>query len=376
MSLDIQALLVSMFESNPSLSDAHITESRPVWVRMMGEMVSTDNLCPNSSDIVRFIESLDYDARNRDSLDLHGLMAMIERQRDAGNASVPIRGNVGDYRVRADLSLSCGFLSVVVRRLNDQIPLLESLGLPCDVETQAAKPNGLVLVTGPTGSGKSTTLASVVDYINRNFAKNILTIEDPIEYEHASKMSLISPHEIGRDSPSFLASLRSALRQDPDVVLLGEIRDKDTMEVALATSETGHLVLATLHTNSAVKTIERVLSFFSGEEEDAARNKLASVLNCIVSQSLIRKKNGSGRIMSFDYLHATSGIRSAINSGKTSNIGSLMSASSEGYVLMSDHMFKLVQDGVITPNDALEKCNNYEEMQRLLNGAGLLRKAN
>ena len=280
---------------------------------------------------------------------------------------------VGTARCRCNLSLANGgSLSLVMRRLDETIPVLESLNLPPSVGREIDRATGLVLVTGPTGSGKSTTLASMLDHINRTTQKHILTIEDPVEYIITPDQSKITRKEIGTDSPSFLAALRAAMRQDPDVIMVGEIRDLETMRIALAAAETGHLVLSTLHTNSAAKTVDRVGSFFPPDEKDWAYGVFSTVLNCVVSQTLVPNKNEEGRTLACEVLIGTNAIKQTIKEGKLSLIhNAIETGMSDGHQPLSRHLEKLVQNGIISKEDAISHAYDPSAVEKYLSSIGL-----
>jgi twitching motility protein PilT len=234
------------------------------------------------------------------------------------------------------------------------------------VEQFAHLPRGLVLVTGPTGSGKSTTLASLIDLANRSRAAHIVTVEDPIEFLHRHKRCLVNQREVGTDTHSFGNALRHVLRQDPDIILIGELRDLETISVALTAAETGHLVFATLHTQDAAQTIDRVIDVFPPHQQQQVRVQLAGALQGVVCQQLIKTADGKGRVVATEILVATPAIRNLIREGKTHQIYSAMQAGGKfGMSTMDQHLAELVKKGKITYDAALEKCHHVEDFNRL-----------
>ena len=233
--------------------------------------------------------------------------------------------------------------------LTSEIPTLESLSLPPITKEFAKQTQGILLVTGPTGSGKSTTLAAIVDYINETSSKHILTLEDPIEYLHTHKSSIVNQREIGQDSETFSIALRAALRQDPDVILVGEMRDLDTIQTAITAAETGHLVLATLHTTGAAQTVERIIDVFPAENQQQIRTQLASTLVGVISQRLLPKADGSGRIAALEVLVSNHAIANLIRSNKNHQIQTVLETSkASGMQTMNRAVSQLVKKGMVS----------------------------
>ena len=275
----------------------------------------------------------------------------------------------GLSRFRVNLSRQLGKSALVFRNVPYTIKSPEELNLPLSIEQFATLNNGLVLITGPTGSGKSTTLASLIDFINTNYAKHIITIEDPIEFIFTSKKSIISQRQVEIDTPSFPDGVKYALRQDPDVILIGEIRDRETIESALKASETGHLVFATLHTNDAVQTINRIVNMFEPQDRDYVRSQLASTLRGTISQKLVNVKNGEGRHPACEVLVATPTIKDFIEKDELEQVYSLVSKGSFNDMLtMNMSLHKMVLDDLITPEEALDKSDNKNELKQMLRG--------
>ena len=281
-------------------------------------------------------------------------------------------------RFRANIFTQRGSVGAVFRVIPFEAKSFEALGLPPVVEKLCEKPRGLILVTGPTGSGKSTTLAAMIDKINRDRHEHIITIEDPIEFIHEHKSCIVNQREVNSDTHSFADALRVALREDPDVVLIGEMRDLETVESALRIAETGHLTLATLHTNSAATTINRIVDIFPAGQQAQIRTQLSMVLEGILCQSLIARSNGSGRCMAMEILIPNSAIRNLIREDKVHQIYSSMQTGQEkfGMQTFNQSLAHLVLTKQIAPEDAQAKSSNVEELQDLIQrGVGTLTPA-
>lgn len=260
----------------------------------------------------------------------------------------------GQGRFRVNVFKQKGSMAFVIRLINTDIPEPESLGLTQSVIDLTKKKRGLVLVTGPTGSGKSTTLASLINKINENYSHHIITLEDPIEYLHVHKKSIVNQREIGMDTDSYAASLRAALREDPDVILVGEMRDLETISTAVTAAETGHLVFSTLHTIGAAATIDRIIDVFPPHQQPQIRLQLATLLEAIISQQLMKTADGKGRVAAFEILHATSAVRALIREGKSHQIPSIIQTSRKsGMITMDDSIFDLYTAGRVTRDEAI-----------------------
>lgn len=275
-------------------------------------------------------------------------------------------------RFRANFFFQRGAVSGVFRRISEEVPDIDSLALPKALRDLVQYPSGLVLVTGPTGSGKSTTIAAMVDKINRELRGHIITIEDPIEYMHKHKSCIINQREIGTDSASFRMALRQILRQDPDVCVLGEMRDHESIEAALTVAETGHLVFATLHTNSAISTITRLVGVFPAEQQEKIRVQLSFVLNAVISQRLLPSSQG-GMVPAIELLILNPNIRNLIRENKLHQIYGMMQVGQDktGMITLNQSLLKLVMKRKIDLSTAFTASNDPEELDRLLKQAGV-----
>jgi twitching motility protein PilT len=271
-------------------------------------------------------------------------------------------------RVRINLMEALRGPAMVLRLIPNTVASIEDLNLPSVLKALAERPKGLLLVTGPTGSGKSTTLAAVIDYINRSMKRHILTIEDPVEFVHASQLSLVHQREVGYHTKEFSTALRAALREDPDVILIGEIRDKETLATALEASQTGHLVLGTMHTNSAVRTVERILGLVPPQEQEVVRRSVSESLLGVISQGLIRTTEG-GRVAFHDLFVNTDACRDYIVRGELEEIEEIMNRSSfDGMITMNQSLARLVEDGKVQASEALALSPRANELSQTLRG--------
>jgi len=348
-------------------SDLHLTTATPPQVRVNGKLARLEMGELTPSDTKQLAYSVLTDAQKKrfeEALEL--------------DFSFGIKGLA---RFRCNLFNQRGAVAAVYRLIPERIRSFEELGLPQVLANLADRPRGLVLVTGPTGSGKSTTLASMIDKINVERREHILTIEDPIEYIHPHKNCLVNQREVHSDTNGFSVALRAALREDPDVVLIGEMRDLETIESALRIAETGHLTLATLHTNSAAQTINRIIDVFPAHQQGQIRTQLSLVLEGIVCQALLPKVGG-GRVVSLEIMVPTPAIRNLIREDKIHQIYSAMQTGQEkvGMQTMNQCLATLYQRKQVTLESALEKSSNRDELQDLINrgvgvvaGAGLQR---
>ena len=334
-------------------SDLHITVGVPPKMRVNGSLIDMNYPRLLPADTQAIIEQVLTDVHKK---------AIEEKGEVDFSFSIP---QVGRYRVNAYKQR--GSLSAAIRLVGTTIPKSEDLGLPKSVIDLYQKKRGLILVTGPTGSGKSTTLASLIDRINENTDKHIITLEDPIEYLHTHKMSMVNQREIGLDSNSYANALRAALREDPDVILVGEMRDLETISIAITAAETGHLVLSTLHTIGAAATIDRIIDVFPPHQQQQIRVQLAMVLECVVSQQLIEKDTGKGRVAAFEVMHNTVAIKNLIRENKTFQIPSMIQTSRKlGMKTMDDALYDLYVSGKISARSALNYSQDMQYMGRKL----------
>ena len=273
----------------------------------------------------------------------------------------------GRARFRVNLYKDRGAVAAAFRLIASKIPTVEQLNLPLLLNTLVEKPRGLILVTGPTGSGKSTSLAAMINKINSTKPHHIITIEDPIEYLHVHKMSLINQRELGQDTKSFNNALRASLREDPDVILVGEMRDLETVALAITAAETGHLVFATLHTNTAAESIDRMIDVFPPGQQEQIRIQLANNIVAVIAQQLLPRANGPGRIPVNEIMVASPAIRNLIRENKTHQITSMIQTSAAlGMITMDQRLRDLYMQGVITLDDAMTRCVNPEELKKMI----------
>jgi len=342
-------------------SDLHITTGTPPQVRVDGHLRPLEGYRQlNSSDTKQLAYSVLTDAqkhRFEESLEL--------------DFSFGVKGL---SRFRANIFNQRGAVGAVFRAIPYEIKTFESLGLPVVVKQLCDKPRGLILVTGPTGSGKSTTLASMIDKINNDRHEHILTIEDPIEFLHNHKNCVVNQREVNADTRGFAEALRTALRQDPDVVLVGEMRDLETIESALRIAETGHLTFATLHTNSAFSTINRIIDVFPSEQQSQIRAQLSLVLEGIMCQALLPRADGHGRVMALEILVPNSAIRNLIREDKVHQIYSMMQTGQDKYGMQTFNqaLATLYHKRLITLDIAMQRSSNTDELRELIDrGSGL-----
>ncbi|MCA9174748.1 MAG: type IV pilus twitching motility protein PilT [Planctomycetales bacterium] len=331
-------------------SDIHITVGQPPVFRLHGRMRKLETNVLGPDDTVALMKSITPDRCQRE---------LQER----GSADFGFAFGT-KARFRVSVFKQKGNIAMVLRQIPTDKLTPEQLGLPSEVVNLVLRPRGLFLVTGPTGSGKSTTLASLVNYINENVDHHIITIEDPIEFYHDHKMSTVNQREVGVDVPSFAEAIRRALRQDPDVILVGELRDLETIEAAISAAETGHVVFGTLHTNSAQGTVNRIIDAFPGNLQDQIRTQLSTSLIGVVAQTLLPKISG-GRVAAYEILVVTSGIANLIRENKTFRINSsIQTGAKHGMQLMDDALFKLWRDQQCTLEDVLTKAHSPDDVAK------------
>ena len=334
-------------------SDVHLVIGKPPLMRVNGEMTEIPGFTKITADeSKRLIYSILYEEQR----------AKFEETWEL-DCSFSVTGL---SRFRVNVFLQKNGVEAVMRVISSKIPTAEQLRLQKSITDLADLPRGLVLVTGPTGSGKSTTLAVIMEMINNKYADNILTVEDPIEFVYESKKSVFRQREIGQNTKSFGAALKSALRQDPDVILIGELRDLETMQLAITAAETGHLCFGTLHTQDAPSTIDRIIDVFPPHQQSQIRVQLAVVLAAVVCQQLVTKKDGEGRIAAREIMIMTPAISNMIREGKTHMIyGALDTGAKHGMIPMDKSLAELVRTGMISAEEGLQRANNQETFKQL-----------
>ena len=323
------------YVANYKLSDLHLHVNEPVSIRVDGEIQSFPDDIVTQQDFDSFIKTW-----------------LSQEQRlkfmECFDADLAVESD--GYRFRVNLFKTARGMAAVMRKIETVIPGFDTLGLPAVARDVIEQENGLILVTGPTGSGKSTTLAAMIDRINRHRNGHIITIEDPIEYVHQNQKCVISQREVARDTVSFASALRASLREDPDVILVGELRDLETIQLALTAAETGHLVFGTLHTSGAPNTINRIIDVFPPQQQDQVRAQLSQSLRLVMTQRLMRRKGGSGRVAAFEVMTCNPAVRNLIRENKVFQIPSVMQmARGEGMVTMDAFMQQLIQSDLIEP---------------------------
>ena len=358
MAIEYSEILLDVVERKAS--GLHLTAGAPPMLRQRGRLVALENyprLTPE--DTREFIYSiLTTEQRRRLETDLQLDFAYV----------VP-----GRARFRVNAYFQRGAVAAAFRLIPSEIVAIDSLGLPPIVHELTRRPRGLVLVTGPTGSGKSTTLAAMIDEINQTREEHIVTIEDPIEFVHAHKRCIINQRELGNDATSFASALKAALRQDPDVILVGEMRDLDTISTALTAAETGHLVFATLHTQDAPQTIDRIIDVFPPAQQAQIRVQLSVTLQGVITQQLLPTADGAGRCVACEVLVPTAAVRNLIREGKIHQIPSVIqTGSAHGMQSMDSALATLVRAGTITQELAESRSSSPDELRRLLGGVALV----
>ncbi len=332
-------------------SDLHITAGSPPAMRLDGSLMPTDDPELSREDTRAMVMGI-----------------LTEEQRKKLEESLELDFGYelpGVCRFRVNAYFQRGCLGAAFRPVPEKVPRLEDLGLPRSVAEMSGKPRGLVLVTGPTGSGKSTTLAAMVGRINETRRSHIMSVEDPIEFLHESRSCVVNQREVGTDTHGFASALKHVLRQDPDVILVGEMRDLETISLAITAAETGHLVLSTLHTQDAPQTVDRVIDVFPPHQQSQVRAQLANTIQGVVTQALLPKAGG-GRVAACEILVPTPGIRNLVREGKTHQIRSAMQAGGKfGMQTMDAALARLVKRGVVAPEVARRHASDLDEMSRL-----------
>lgn len=349
--MDLNQLLKLGVEKNAS--DIHITVGMPPTLRINGELVKLEAPILKPDDTKKFAYEVLTDK-------------MIEKLEEKGEIDVSF-SSAGVSRYRVNAFKQRGSYGIVLRLIPFEIPSMHTMHIPTAIEDLASLRRGLVLVTGPTGSGKSTTLATLVDKINRERNAHILTLEDPIEYLHKHNKSIINQREIGNDSFSFGTALRASLRQDPDVILVGEMRDLETISTAITAAETGHLVFSTLHTLGAAKTIDRIIDVFPTNQHQQIRVQLSSVLQAIVSQQLLPKRDKEGRVPAFEIMKITKGIGNLIREDKIHQVDSaIQTGASIGMITMDNSILELYKRRLITKETAINQAMDINYVKKYI----------
>lgn len=351
MALSVEEILSKAKEAGAS--DVHITVGIPPKMRVNGKLITMDGVKLLPSDTMEI-----------------AIHVMNEKQRqhfeEFGEVDMSFAIS-GEGRYRVNIYKQRGSIAMAFRLVGTRIPTPQELGVPQSVVDLYQKKRGLVLVTGPTGSGKSTTLASLIDTINNNREAHVITLEDPIEYLHQHKNSIVNQREIGLDSNNYAHALRAALREDPDVIFVGEMRDFETISTAITAAETGHLVFSTLHTIGAASTVDRVIDVFPPHQQQQIRVQLANVLEAVISQQLIPTIDGNGRVAAFEVLHNNPAVRNLIREGKTHQITSVMQTNrKQGMMTMDDALVLLCQESKISRDMALQFAQDQDSIKNKL----------
>ncbi len=351
MTVEMSDLLDLVVEEGAS--DLHLAVNSPPVLRVHGDLVPLETETLTADDTERLMKNI-ISEQDEQKVRQHG-------GTDFGFAfSDKARFRVSVFRQR-------GVIGIVMRTIPNTLLSLEDIGLQPSVKELLYLPRGMVLVTGPTGSGKSTTLASMIDIINRERTCHIITVEDPIEFYHTHKSSMVTQRELGVDVPSFEEALRRGLRQDPDVILVGELRDLETIQAAVTAAETGHLVFGTLHTTGAAETIDRIIDAFPTDQQEQVRTQLATTLVAVISQVLMQRHDKAGRVAAFEIMISTPSIRASIRDGKTFRITSdIQTGAKYGMVTLDSHLMQLYEKGMIAYGDMITKCRDPESVMQKL----------
>jgi len=338
-------------------SDLHLTVGRKPTLRLHGGLKNLDTKVLDGDDCVALMKQITPEKAQQELQE--------EGSCDFGFAfGTEARFRVAIFRQRGDIAL-------VLRLIPNELLTFEEIGLPTILKELIRRPRGLFIVTGPTGSGKTTSLATMIDYINTNLERHIVTAEDPIEYYHYHKKSIINQREVGNDVPSFSEALRRVLRADPDVILVGEMRDLETIEAAIQAAETGHLVFATLHTTGASGTINRIIDAFPTNQQEQVRVQLSTALISVLSQVLLRRTDKAGRVAAYEFLVVTPAIANLIRENKTFRIDSAIQTGRKfGMQLLDDHLWSLYERGMIGPEEMIDKGRDSNSLTAKVHNAG------
>ena len=338
-------------------SDLHLTVGRQPTIRLHGGLRNLETKVLESDDMVSLMKSITPE-RNQQELQEEG-------GTDFGFAyGEAARFRVSVFRQRGDIA-------IVLRQIPNRLLTFDQIGLPDICKDLIRRPRGLFLVTGPTGSGKTTSLATMIDYVNQHMDRHIVTMEDPIEYYHEHKKSIVNQREVGNDVPSFAEALRRALRQDPDVILVGEMRDLETIEAAVRAAETGHLVFGTLHTTGAAKTIDRLVDAFPVTQQNQIRVQLSTALICVLPQVLLGRIDTKGMVAAYEFLVVTPAIANLIRDNKSYRIDSAIQTGKKyGMQLLDDHLWSLYAKGMVSPEEMVDKCKDANAIRTKVHQAG------
>ena len=349
--MKIEELLLHMIDQKAS--DLHFTVGQPPQLRVYGELVLTD-----------------YDILDNNTIKILAYSVLTPEQIKHFEQTKELDASFGlkdISRFRINIFSQRGSIAVAIRRIPYEIASMEELGLPPIIKQFADLPSGLFLVTGPAGSGKSTTIASIIQYINENYKTRIITIEDPIEYLFKHKKSTINQRELGGDTLTFAAALKHVFRQDPNIVFVGEMRDLETMQVVLTLAETGHLVFSTLHTRGATHAINRIVDVFPPYQQQQIRIQLSMVLNGVMVQQLIAKKDGHGRVLAYELMNILPSIRNLIRENNLPQIYSVIQTGTEyGMCTMNQNLAKLYRKGLVTEDEIIKRSTDVKELKSLL----------
>ncbi len=351
MSIDMSQLLQLVVDEGAS--DLHISVGLPPVLRINGSLIHLESDALTAQDTEELMKSI---------------TSPYHQEKLKQNGGSDFGFSFGDIaRFRVSIFRQKGAVGVILRTISNKLFTLEEIGLPPAVKDLLFRPRGLVLVTGPTGSGKSTTLASMIDVINHERDTHIITVEDPIEFYHTHKHSVITQREVGTDVPSFAEALKRALRQDPDIILVGEMRDLETIAAAISAAETGHLVFGTLHTTGAAETIDRIIDAFPTDQQEQIRTQLSSTLVAVISQILLKRADKQGRIAAFEVMITTPSIAAKIRDNKTYQVNSdLQTGAKFGMNTLDAHLLSLYQQGKVSYGDLITKCKDPQTMSSKL----------
>jgi len=355
MAYDMNQLLEICLQQNAS--DIHITVGRPPTFRISGACKSLKAPPLTPEDTTALMKQITSERGQQELAEL-------------GSTDFAI-GYFDKARFRVNVFKQKGRLAMVLRQIPSKLLSFEQIGLPAHIKDVCTRPRGLVLVTGPTGSGKSTTLATMIDFINEEEEGHIITLEDPVEFYHNHKKCVVNQREIHVDCPSFIEGLRRALREDPDVILVGEMRDPETTAAAITAAETGHLVFGTLHTTGASRTVDRVIDQFPTNQQEMVRTQLAGNLVSVISQALVPKATGKGRVAAFEIMMMNAAVSNLIRENKSYRIDStIQTSSNQGMILLDDYLYKLFQAGEIDFNNMMAYAKDVNYLQKRVQEAG------